>query len=269
MKKKEFNQLKDELESVRGLWHHRPTISILEQENKQLKQQLSNLSENFDCLNNTVNDIMKREAIRDRGVQIPCPSTDEYDALMESEEPKQSRPSVEIVVATDLNGVIGVDGAIPWDCPEDRKLFKELTTGHVVVMGRKTYGSLPEQFKQSGLPDRTNIVMSRDEDYVDDMNDETGQFNHNIVFTDSQPEFIMKHWAEGANGKIFIIGGEEIYKLWMPFVDVIHHSRIEATVYPSLGSSVAKFDYDKDEFDLREVMPCGKFVYSKLVRKCF
>ena len=264
--------VQDELHSVRELWRHRTSVEILQQENKNLKEQLSNLSENFDCLNNTVNEIMKREAIRDRGVKIPCPSTDEYDALMESEElyrlptkPTQSRPSVEIVVATDCNGVIGVDGKIPWNCPEDLKLFKELTEGHVVVMGRKTYESLPEKFKQGGLPNRTNIIMSRSLDYCATMNRGTGLTNNGIVFVHQEPKYIKEYWTEEANGKIFIIGGEEIYKLWMPYVDVIHHSRIATEVNTEFAQTVAKFEFVDEDWGCPFSKGYKDFTYYKLI----
>lgn len=271
----QIDHLKAELHSVRELWHHRTSVEILQQENTELKMQLANLSENFDCLNNTVTEIMKREAIRDRGITIPCPSTDEYDKVVEwkpepwdSEEGPKIYPivsSIEIVVATDGNGVIGVDGKIPWDCPEDRKFFKELTEGHVVVMGRKTYESLPEKFKLNGLPGRTNIIMSRDEDYVDSMNYETGFDNGSICFTSLKPKAIAGLWKEEANGKIFIIGGEEIYKLWMPYVDVIHCSRIATEINTELASSVAKFEFvDADWGCLVHEVRKG-FTYAKLL----
>lgn len=262
--------------------------AILEQENKSLKEQLSNLSENFDCLNNTVNEIMKREAIRDRGVKIPCPSTDEYDALMEKEvqihplvpenklitvltsSPQQSRPSVEIVVATDCNGVIGVDGKIPWNCPEDLKLFKELTEGHVVVMGRKTYESLPEQFHKNGLPNRTNIVMTRDQEYRFNKNlEKGGKFNVSLGFTCMSPEGIMFEECEAE--KIFIIGGEEIYKLWMPYVDVIHHSCILGqAVAQAFYTEIKKFPYTQlthGEFNKIDCVSKPGFMYYRYERK--
>ena len=281
--------VQDELHSVRELWRHRTSVEILQQENKNLKEQLSNLSENFDCLNNTVNEIMKREAIRDRGVKIPCPSTDEYDELMESEElyhlpkkfpehyrqepwdpleglivaededegPKQSRPSVEIVVATDCNGVIGVDGKIPWNCPEDLKLFKELTEGHVVVMGRKTYESLPKCFHENGLPNRLNIVMTKGCKYLN---------NSDLIFTLTDPQDIIDYVISETEGmKIFIIGGEEIYKLWMPYVDVIHHSLIATDINTELAQTVAKFEFVDADWGCAVFEHRKGFTYSKLI----
>ena len=67
--------------------------------------------------------------------------------------------TVALVAAIARNGVIGRDGAIPWRIPEDVAHFKELTTGHAVVMGRRTWDSLPDRFRP--LPDRRNVVVTR------------------------------------------------------------------------------------------------------------
>jgi dihydrofolate reductase len=68
--------------------------------------------------------------------------------------------SVALIWAQARGGVIGADGGIPWRLPEDSRRFRELTSGGVVVMGRKTWDSLPERFRP--LPNRRNIVISRD-----------------------------------------------------------------------------------------------------------
>ncbi len=67
--------------------------------------------------------------------------------------------TVALVAAVARDGVIGRDGAIPWRIPEDVAHFKELTTGHAVVMGRRTWDSLPDRFRP--LPDRRNVVVTR------------------------------------------------------------------------------------------------------------
>jgi len=67
-----------------------------------------------------------------------------------------SRPSLSLIVAVARNGVIGRDGALPWHVPEDLKHFKRLTTGHAIVMGRRTFESIGR-----ALPNRRNLVVSR------------------------------------------------------------------------------------------------------------
>jgi len=71
--------------------------------------------------------------------------------------------AVSLVVAYARNRVIGRDGGLPWHLPSDMRHFRELTTGGAVVMGRKTYASIPEKFRP--LPQRRNIVLSRDPAY--------------------------------------------------------------------------------------------------------
>lgn len=95
------------------------------------------------------------------------------------------------------NRVIGKDGDIPWHYPEDLKHFKELTTGHPVVMGRKTYFSLPEGFRP--LPDRTNIVLTRSNPDVPEEVEVAGSFD--------------EAWkiASEVDDKVFVIGGASIY----------------------------------------------------------
>jgi dihydrofolate reductase len=70
-----------------------------------------------------------------------------------------SHPVIGMIWAQTENGVIGRDGGIPWHVPEDMAHFRATTTGHPVIMGRRTWESFPEKFRP--LPDRTNIVLSR------------------------------------------------------------------------------------------------------------
>ncbi len=69
-----------------------------------------------------------------------------------------------VIAAVAKNGVIGRDNALPWHLPEDLKHFKALTMGHAVIMGRKTWESLPAKFRP--LPGRQNIVVTRSVDYA-------------------------------------------------------------------------------------------------------
>lgn len=113
-----------------------------------------------------------------------------------------------IAALSEKNNVIGKDGGIPWHLLTDMKRFKELTTGHTVVMGRKTYESIPSKFRP--LPNRNNIVLTSQFDYQ-----ETGieiclssEILADAVFEDTilYPQ-------------IFIIGGASLYKFCIPFAD--------------------------------------------------
>lgn len=103
----------------------------------------------------------------------------------------------------DSKGGISKDGGIPWDCPEDMKHFAKLTKGATVVMGRKTWDSLP--FKK-GLPGRRNIVLTRDDTFI---------ACETMTFRD-----VFKH------ENVWIIGGAEIYKLFEPYASEIFVSLI-------------------------------------------
>ena len=70
---------------------------------------------------------------------------------------------VSLIVAKSKNNVIGNKGRIPWYIPNDLKRFKELTTNNVVIMGRKTFESLPKEYRP--LPNRVNIILSNDKSY--------------------------------------------------------------------------------------------------------
>jgi len=110
-----------------------------------------------------------------------------------------------IIAAVAENNVIGKDGDIPWHYSEDMKHFKQKTTGHSVIMGRKTYFSLPEDFRP--LPDRKNIVLSRSEP----------ELPESVELANSLDEAWEK--AEEHSSKAFIIGGAGVYKQAMQGAD--------------------------------------------------
>ena len=73
------------------------------------------------------------------------------------------KPVLTLIAAIARNGVIGIDNRLPWRLPADLQHFKSLTLGHTVIMGRKTWESLPEKIRP--LPGRRNIVVTRDGGY--------------------------------------------------------------------------------------------------------
>jgi dihydrofolate reductase len=102
---------------------------------------------------------------------------------------------ITLIAAVARNGVIGSNNALPWHLPEDMKHFRQLTTGHVVIMGRKTWESLPERFRP--LPDRLNVVVTRNADYA--------AAGATVVHA------LDEALKVGAGGTAFIIGGAELY----------------------------------------------------------
>jgi dihydrofolate reductase len=104
-----------------------------------------------------------------------------------------------LIWAQSSSGVIGRDNAIPWRVPEDMARFKELTMGHTVIMGRRTWDSLPERFRP--LPGRRNVVLTRHADYVAD---------------GAQTVTELDGVLDGMLDDAWVIGGSEIYGLAMP-----------------------------------------------------
>ena len=119
---------------------------------------------------------------------------------------------ISIIVATSENNVIGVDNKLPWSISEDLKRFKKLTMGNTVIMGRKTYESIGKP-----LSGRVNIVVSRD----------TNLTIPGCIVVDNIEKAITK---SDKNKEIFIIGGGEIYKNSINFVDKIYMTRIHQEV---------------------------------------
>lgn len=118
----------------------------------------------------------------------------------------------------DLHAAIGKNGKLPWDnLPKDMAYFKKITEGHPVIMGRKTWDSIPDRFKP--LVNRTNIVISRT----------LSRITHDKTYVESSlPKAIRTGLS--IDNEIFIIGGAEIYKASMPFVDRIYRTVINTTI---------------------------------------
>lgn len=111
--------------------------------------------------------------------------------------------------AEDENRLIGKDNQLPWRLPADLKYFKETTMGHPIVMGRKTYESIGKP-----LPGRTNIVLTRNPAFIAD----------GCEIFHSKEEFLS--WADKADDEIFVIGGAEIYRLFIKDVDQLYVTKI-------------------------------------------
>lgn len=156
---------------------------------------------------------------------------------------RKSRLITLVVAYTKFDRVIGQNGKIPWKIPEDMKHFMETTMGGVVVMGRKTWDSLPLRYKP--LIGRTNVVITRD----------VGSFSSNV-----KPDLVVDNVEEIINKDCFIIGGGEIYKLFLDrkCVDRIIASEIKSvhegdTFFPDLigdwGKTLKK---EFNDFDVIE-----------------
>jgi dihydrofolate reductase len=138
--------------------------------------------------------------------------------------------TISLLAAVARGGVIGRDGGIPWRLPEDMVRFRELTTGHPVVMGRKTWESLPDGFRP--LPGRGNIVVTRNPDWSAQGADRAGSVEDALELVESEP-------------RAFVIGGGEIYAAALPHADELLLTEIDADVEGDTTFPV----WDRDEFE--------------------
>jgi dihydrofolate reductase len=120
---------------------------------------------------------------------------------------------IAIVVAHSANRVIGREGGLPWRLPSDLRRFRELTSGHTVLMGRRTYESLPDAFRP--LPDRRNLVLCRDPGYRADGAE---------VFAS------LRDALAACDGDCFVIGGEVTYRDALPLCERLYATEIEGEI---------------------------------------
>jgi dihydrofolate reductase len=121
-----------------------------------------------------------------------------------------------LVAAVAHGGVIGRDGTVPWRLPEDMAFFRELTTGSPVVMGRRTWDSLPRRFRP--LPGRRNIVVTRNPSWEGEGAERAGSVDEALGLA-----------AVGAT-QAFVIGGAEIYAAALPHADELVLTEVELDV---------------------------------------
>lgn len=121
------------------------------------------------------------------------------------------KPPITIVVARARNGVIGRDGKLPWHLPEDLKRFKALTMGSVMVMGRKTFESLPGL-----LPGRRHVVLTRDADWQAKGAEVAHDVDGALRLSGGEP--------------VSVIGGAHIFALFLPLADRIELTEVLADV---------------------------------------
>lgn len=161
---------------------------------------------------------------------------------------------ISIIVAIARNGAIGYNGDLVYHLPADMKRFKALTTGHTVLMGRKTFESLPN----GALPNRRNIVLTRQE----------GASFTGVEVYPSIEEALF-HCAP--QEKVYVIGGAQIYRQALPLADeleitLIHDTPLKAdTFFPDYGTDdswhlISCEDHEPDE---RNPFPYSFLTYHK------
>jgi dihydrofolate reductase len=137
------------------------------------------------------------------------------------------RPTISFIVAMDRNGLIGAGNHLPWRLPEDMRRFREITMGKPVLMGRKTYESIPARFRP--LPGRTNIVLTHQENY-----DASG-----CIVVHSLPQALA---ASSGHEELMVIGGALLYEQLLAQADRIYLTLIDDefegdVFFPTLGET--------------------------------
>ena len=141
-----------------------------------------------------------------------------------------AHPRIGLIWAEAEGGVIGVGGVMPWHLPEDLAHFKAVTLGCSVVMGRKTWDSLPPRFRP--LPERANVVVTRDPTWNDDGAHRAGSVEEALAIA-----------AEASDtDRLWIIGGAELYRQTIDHADRLEVTRIDAdiagdTIAPEIDGS--------------------------------
>lgn len=137
-------------------------------------------------------------------------------------------PKISLIAAVSRNGVIGASGGLPWRLRDDMKFFADTTMGKPVVMGRKTYESIPEKYRP--LLGRRNIVITRDKDWQE----------HGVKVAGNLEDAL---WLGGDVEEIMVAGGGEIYALAMAVADRLYLTEIDTDVvgdvsFPAVDKTV-------------------------------
>lgn len=159
--------------------------------------------------------------------------------------PQPNIPHVAIIVAMSRDRIIGSCGSLPWHLPEDLQLFKHLTMGCTIIMGRKTYTSMGRP-----LPGRHNIVLSRSRD--------------GLPGVQVCANFMAGLTAAAQLGrKVFIIGGEELYRKTLPIASELHISWVKHSV----SGNVRFPELDLENWIVCESVEHVGFRYTRYQRK--
>ena len=158
---------------------------------------------------------------------------------------------ITLVAAIASNNVIGKENSLPWNIPEDLKRFKQMTSGHTILMGRKTFDSIGRP-----LPNRQNIVMTKDENFEREGIKVINNF-------DDALELIKE-----SNEDVYVIGGSNIYELFEPVANSLAITRILKdfegdAFFPDINWDLWQIEKEENFFDEKSNIECKLIEYSK------
>lgn len=148
---------------------------------------------------------------------------------------------ISYIWAQSKNGVIGNNGKVPWNMPADMHHFVQVTKGHAILAGRKTFDSFPRP-----LPHRKNMVLTKHS---------KKDFPKNVFVFNTYQNF-LKYAREHYTQQIIVVGGASLYKLFRPFVDCLHKTVIDHNFKGD--TKFPKFDYSHFRLVNKEDHPADK-----------
>lgn len=158
---------------------------------------------------------------------------------------------ISIIVAIANNGVIGTNNTLPWRLPADLKYFRDTTMGHTIIMGRRNFEDIGR-----ALPGRRNIVLTREKNFSAENVEIAHSINEAMAMIDDDDE-------------IFIIGGAEVYRSFLPLSKKLYITHIDATVdgdvqFPDFDLSEWELESEKtQQVDGKNMLPFRFCVYER------
>jgi dihydrofolate reductase len=158
---------------------------------------------------------------------------------------------ITLVAAIASNNVIGKENSLPWNIPEDLKRFKQMTSGHTILMGRKTFDSIGRP-----LPNRQNIVMTKDENFEWEGIKVINDFDEALELIKESKE------------DVFVIGGSKIYELFEPVANTLAITRILKdfegdAFFPDINWDLWQIEKEENFFDEKSNIECKLIEYTK------
>lgn len=166
-----------------------------------------------------------------------------------------TKPRISLVVAIARNRAIGKDNQLLWHLPNDLKFFKKTTTGHAVIMGRRTFESIGK-----ALPNRRNIIITRQEDYQADQIETVPSVGEALALCAGDDE-------------VFVIGGGQIYQHTLPIADRIYLTRVEVELegdafFPELSKDEwERISIESHLADDRHAYPYASEIWTRKTNK--
>ena len=162
--------------------------------------------------------------------------------------------NVVMIAAMDRNRVIGSKQSIPWRLPAEQQYFRRVTLGHTVVSGRLNFEAMKRP-----LPDRTNVILSRDPAFVAEGCAVVGSVNE-----------VLARYATNPSSPLFVIGGEQVYRLFLPYAKTIYLTVIDEefegdTFFPEMNRAEwTEISREQGITDERNRHSYEYFIYRRL-----